>query len=104
MIRGTRILGTGAVAVLLLSAAPGRAALRIRLIPNSYAKGGGVMLKLPTMTYRGVRYILSGGGGSPLWPVPWVQRVHHYLTVRVGPEGVQDTIHRLDGTQSQLPH
>lgn len=98
MIRGTRILGTGAVAVRRAGAGG------FAHTPNSYAKGGGVMLKLPTMTYRGVRYILSGGGGSPLWPVPWVQRVHHYLTVRVGPEGVQDTIHRLDGTQSQLPH
>ena len=47
---------------------------------------------------RGVRYVLSGGGGSPLYPVPWLKRFYHHIMVTVGPEGVRDSVRRLDGT------
>lgn len=47
----------------------------------------------------GVRYVLSGGGGSPLFPSGARQRFHHYLTVRFeGSQGFRETVHRLDGT------
>ena len=36
--------------------------------------------------YQGVRYVLTGGGGSALFPAGASDRFHHYLTVRVGPK------------------
>jgi hypothetical protein len=52
--------------------------------------------------YLGVRYILSGGGGSPIWPAPWIEGIHHFLTVRVTPNGVRDFLHKLDGTVREI--
>lgn len=48
---------------------------------------------------NGVRYVLSGGGGSPLWPglSAWLMRIHHFITVRVSPEGIRETVHTSDG-------
>ncbi len=45
----------------------------------------------------GVRYVLSGGGGSPLYPGPVKNRFHHFLTVEDGPDGLVETVHRSDG-------
>ena len=45
----------------------------------------------------GVRYVLSGGGGSPLYPGPVKERFHHFLTVDDGPDGLVETVHRSDG-------
>lgn len=53
----------------------------------------------------GVRYVLSGGGGSPLFPsgVRKHNRYHHYLVVEVGPDGIRETVQRLDGRRHPLP-
>jgi 3',5'-cyclic AMP phosphodiesterase CpdA len=51
----------------------------------------------------GVRYVLSGGGGSPLFPVGKSDVFHHFLTVEVGPDGVTDTLHPLHGRPVPLP-
>jgi 3',5'-cyclic AMP phosphodiesterase CpdA len=53
----------------------------------------------------GVRYVLTGGGGSPLFPgpVPANNRFHHYLTVDDGPDGLVETVHRSDGTSFRMP-
>ena len=50
----------------------------------------------------GVRYVLSGGGGSPLFPGPVKDRFHHYLTVDDGPDGLVETVHRSDGASFVL--
>jgi 3',5'-cyclic AMP phosphodiesterase CpdA len=52
--------------------------------------------------YGGVRYVLSGGGGSPLYPSP-VERVYHYITVDAGEAGVRETVHTLEGREFDLP-
>ncbi|MBI2070037.1 MAG: metallophosphoesterase [Elusimicrobia bacterium] len=51
--------------------------------------------------YQGVRYVLSGGGGSPLYPSP-LQRFYHFITVDASPEGVHETVHCLDGKSFYL--
>lgn len=44
---------------------------------------------------RGVKYVLTGGGGSALFPGAKVdRREHHWLTVTAGPGGVTETLHR----------
>ena len=50
----------------------------------------------------GVRYVLTGGGGSPLFPGPVKDRFHHSITVDVGPNGLVETVHPLDGTSFPL--
>jgi hypothetical protein len=49
-----------------------------------------------------VRYVLTGGGGSPLYPGPVKERFHHFLTVDDGPDGLVETVHRSDGTSFVL--
>lgn len=53
--------------------------------------------------YKGVRYVLTGGGGSPLFPCGASDRFHHYLTVSVGPEGLAERVHMLDGSSFAIP-
>ena len=53
--------------------------------------------------YQGVRYVLTGGGGSALFPSGSADIFHHYLTVSVGPEGVRETVHPLDGESFPVP-
>lgn len=53
---------------------------------------------LGVLVRGGVRYVLTGGGGSPLYPGPVKDRFHHYLTVDDGPDGLVETVHRTDGT------
>lgn len=43
----------------------------------------------------GVRYVLTGGGGSPLFPGPVKDRFHHSLSVEAGPNGLVETVHPL---------
>jgi Calcineurin-like phosphoesterase len=50
----------------------------------------------------GVRYVLTGGGGSPLFPGPVKARFHHWLEVEAGPAGLFETVHRADGTSFPL--
>lgn len=51
----------------------------------------------------GVRYVLTGGGGSPLFPSGAADKFHHYLTVSVGPAGVRERVHALDGSSFMIP-
>jgi predicted phosphodiesterase len=53
--------------------------------------------------YMGVRYVITGGGGSPLYPGGVHNNFHHYLTVEVTPDGIRETVHRADGTSFSLP-
>jgi len=55
-----------------------------------------------TADLGGVRYVLTAGGGSPLYPSP-VQRFYHYLVVEAGPGGVRETVHLLDGESFEVP-
>jgi predicted phosphodiesterase len=53
--------------------------------------------------YRGVRYVLTGGGGSALFPSGSADVFHHYLTVSVGPQGIRERVHPLDGQPFEIP-
>lgn len=56
--------------------------------------------------YRGVRYVISGGGGSPLYPLPPgypKERFAHYMTVAVSPSGLVETVHPYRGAPFVLP-
>jgi predicted phosphodiesterase len=50
--------------------------------------------------HQGVRYVISGGGGSPLYPLPpgYPQsRFAHYMTVSASPSGLVETVHPYGG-------
>ncbi len=49
----------------------------------------------------GVTYVLTGGGGSPLYPSS-LRRLHHSLDVEVGPDGVRETVRPLDAAPFPL--
>ena len=49
------------------------------------------------LDFLGVRYVLTGGGGSPLFPSGANHKFYHYLVVRAGPEGLVETVHPLYG-------
>ena len=51
----------------------------------------------------GVRYVLTGGGGSPLFPMGLQDRFHHYIVAEIGPQGVRDTAFCADGRSFHLP-
>lgn len=51
--------------------------------------------------YHGVEFVLSGCGGSPLYPMP-VQRFYHYILVSAGPEGLSETVHPLKGAPFKI--
>jgi hypothetical protein len=56
--------------------------------------------------HRGVRYIISGGGGSPLYPLPPgypKKRFAHTLNVAVGPSGLVETVVPYKGKPFVLP-
>jgi len=56
--------------------------------------------------HRGVRYVISGGGGSPLYPLPPgfpKKKFAHYLTVAASPSGLVETVHPLHGAPFVLP-
>ena len=50
---------------------------------------------------KGVRYVLTGGGGSPLYPLPpgYPQRkMAHFLIVQAGPGGLHESVRLMDGS------
>lgn len=53
--------------------------------------------------HLGVRYVLTGGGGSALFPSGATDRFHHYLTVEIGPHGIKERVHALDGRDFHIP-
>ena len=56
--------------------------------------------------HRGTRYVLSGGGGSPLYPMPVTEPqclFAHYIRVGLGPGAIRETVHTLDGREFPLP-
>lgn len=53
--------------------------------------------------HNGVRYILTGGGGSALFPSGNEDRFHHYLVVEIGPTGVRERVHELNGKVVHIP-
>jgi 3',5'-cyclic AMP phosphodiesterase CpdA len=52
---------------------------------------------------KGVRYVLTGGGGSPLFPSGASDKFHHYLTVSVGSSGLKERVHSFDGSSFTVP-
>lgn len=56
--------------------------------------------------HRGTRYVLSGGGGSPLYPLPLTEPqclFAHHIEVKLGPGRIAETVHALDGREFPLP-
>ena len=56
--------------------------------------------------HRGVRYVISGGGGSPLYPLPPgypKKRFAHTLNVAVTPKGLVETVVPYKGKAFVLP-
>jgi len=56
--------------------------------------------------HRGVRYVISGGGGSPLYPLPPgypKKRFAHTLNVAVTPAGLVETVVPYKGKPFALP-
>lgn len=53
--------------------------------------------------HQGVRYVLTGGGGSALFPSGNSDRFHHFLTVEIGPRGIRERVHALDGLVFDIP-
>ena len=53
--------------------------------------------------HRGVRYVLTGGGGSALFPSGNNDCFHHFLVIESGPEGVRERVHTLDGRVFHIP-
>ncbi|MBI5246426.1 MAG: metallophosphoesterase [Elusimicrobia bacterium] len=50
----------------------------------------------------GVKYVLTGGGGSPLFPGPVKRKLHHWLSIEAGPDGLSETVHEADGASYPL--
>jgi hypothetical protein len=50
----------------------------------------------------GVRYVLTGGGGSPLFAINVRERFFHFLSVEAGKDGIREVVHRADGTAFSL--
>lgn len=57
---------------------------------------------LGTLERGGVKYVLTGGGGSPLFPGPVKRRLHHWLSVEAGPAGLVETVQAADGSSFLL--
>lgn len=53
--------------------------------------------------HRGVRYVLTGGGGSALFPSGADDRFHHFLRVEIGPHSISETVHTAEGTWFKVP-
>jgi 3',5'-cyclic AMP phosphodiesterase CpdA len=56
--------------------------------------------------HRGTRYVISGGGGSPLYPLPPgypKKRFAHFMTVEASASGLVETVHPLHGAAFVLP-
>ncbi|MFA6318987.1 MAG: metallophosphoesterase [Elusimicrobiota bacterium] len=60
---------------------------------------------LGTAEIDGVRYVLTGGGGSPLYPLPPgypKARTTHFIGVEAGSWGLRETVFELDGKSHPL--
>lgn len=53
--------------------------------------------------HGGVRYVLTGGGGSALFPSGNVDSFHHYLTVEITPTAIRERVHSHDGKVFSIP-
>ncbi len=53
--------------------------------------------------HGGVRYVLTGGGGSPLFPSGVADKFYHSLTVSVSPGGIKDKVNLLNGENFRVP-
>ena len=53
--------------------------------------------------HAGVRYILTGGGGSALFPSGNRDSFHHFLTVEISPGAIRERVHALDGRIIEIP-
>ncbi len=56
--------------------------------------------------HRGVRYVISGGGGSPLYPLPPgypKKKFAHVLRITAGPSGLVETVVPYKGAPFVLP-
>lgn len=53
--------------------------------------------------HRGVRYVLTGGGGSALFPSGADDRFHHFLRVDITPDAISETVHTAEGTWFRVP-
>ena len=53
--------------------------------------------------YRGVRYVLTGGGGSPLFPSGAADKFHHYIVARFEGGGISETVHTLEDGSFEVP-
>lgn len=54
--------------------------------------------------YKGVRYILSGGGGSPLFPSGVNDKFHHFIVARIADGAVRETVHTLERGTFEIPN
>lgn len=53
---------------------------------------------------RGVRYVLTGSGGSPFVPLPGLEQpFYNFVLVEAGPSGVTERVVKLDGSEYRLP-
>lgn len=48
--------------------------------------------------HQGVRYVLTGGAGAPLYEQTAPGNFYHVVLVEAGPDGLRETVHKLDGT------
>ncbi len=53
--------------------------------------------------HQGVRYVLTGGGGSPLFPSGVADKFYHSLTVSVSSNGIKDKVNLLNGESFRVP-
>lgn len=59
-----------------------------------------------TAELDGVRYVVTAGGGSPLYPLPPgypTRKKAHFVWVEAGPGTLRETVFELDGTRFELP-
>jgi len=52
--------------------------------------------------YKGVEYVLTGGGGAGLYAQLAPGNFHHIVLVEVFPEGLRETVYKLDGTSFMI--
>ncbi|MBI4057541.1 MAG: metallophosphoesterase, partial [Elusimicrobia bacterium] len=58
---------------------------------------------LVVVDYKGVRYVVGGSGGSPIYPFFHSKSKVNYIRVEAGPAGIEETVYTLDGSVFKLP-
>lgn len=53
--------------------------------------------------FGGVRYVLTGGGGSPLFPSGVNDKFHHFIVADVVDGAVRETVHTLERGSFEIP-